>query len=531
MTRPPMIPSWQMAQGAEGQPGPSGDPGPPGTSSDRFYLPEDYGDVDGTGATSDLEALQAATDAAHDAGGGTVVLWQRYGIDGPWNIRGGVCVYQLSVPQLEAPAQDELGIVCLTTDAQVMYGQGGSGGSTNDNPGELRNLYVDGADVGGTDDALFVCDASNAALYNLNVRHSAGHGIDIGSSQNLTFYNIHSGEHHNGTALLFKSRSLGRQGPGGNKIYGGHVGDSYLPLHVTSNEPAVIDVEGVPTLVADFSPPHDNIIEGVLWETGRVDDDAVIRCNGVFEAGETMLRSCVATAGTHVTENEEDCCYLVDNPIFTGYSTTVTFDSCYFGGGAGTIKATDAVRVMQSGAFNEVRMYGRTQLANVDYVLCADGAHLGAGSDLVASIQSPVLFVTGGISWYRLINAAGTSGALTGLVEQRITPSRFVMPAGLGNVFQARREGDVANRIQIDRDGGIRHLNAATGATVASIINAGAGYLISGETAVQIAAFTTALRPAASNALYLHKLILDTTLNKLIWSDGTNWRDAMGTAV
>lgn len=44
------------------------------------------------------------------------------------------------------------------------------------------------------------------------------------------------------------------------------------------------------------------------------------------------------------------------------------------------------------------------------------------------------------------------------------------------------------------------------------------------------ASYTTANRPAA-NTVGDGQSIYDTTLNKPLWSDGTAWRDATGTAV
>jgi hypothetical protein len=479
-----------------------------GGGGGHFYYAEDYTEPGDPDPDDWTEPIQAMIDAAHAVGGGTWVIWRQYPFEGQINIRGGVCVYQLAMPQLESPAQEEIGLKATGPDAQVMYGQGGAGGSTNDNPGEIRNLYVEGDHIGGDGDALFVCDASNTALYNLHVRNSAGHGIDVGSSQNLVFYNIHAAGSDSGTALLFKSRSIGRQGPGGNKIYGGHVGDSYLPIHVTSNDPT------------DFFPPHDNIIEGVLFETGRLAANAVIRANGVFEAGETVLRSCVATSGVQVTENELDCCYYVDNPIFEGFSTILTLDSCYIGGGAGAVKATDGIRILQTNAYNEVRLYGRTNVANVDYLFNVDGTHLGAGSDALASVHGPLVEVTAGIELFRLTNGAGTSGAWTGFVDVRVTPLRFIVPTGLGSVFQTRREGDVANRLQIDRDGNIR-AGDGTGVLTAQFLNNVTGWIINGKTVVQIADYTTATRP---NPVSLpNRLIIDTDIDSLMFSDGATW--------
>lgn len=48
--------------------------------------------------------------------------------------------------------------------------------------------------------------------------------------------------------------------------------------------------------------------------------------------------------------------------------------------------------------------------------------------------------------------------------------------------------------------------------------------------AVQTGAFATGSRPSAATA-GVGAMILDTTLNKPVWSDGTNWRDATGTVV
>lgn len=418
----------------------------------KFYSPKNYpGAVVGGGVTS-LAAVQAAYDDAFDHGNGCVIIDERYGFDGDLRIPGGVSTFQTATPKYAVPEADEIGLIALTSDARVLYGQGGAGGSVNDNPGLVLNLYVDGANVGGAGDALFVCDAANSTLINLHVRRSAGAGVDLGSSQNLNFFNvqIHESYTGEGVALLVKSRSLGRQGPGHNTFFGGHIGDSLVPIKVTANG------------TDDYFPPHDNIFEGTIFETGRIAGKAVT-CTGIFEAGETVFRSCVATIGASATEITNDCIFLIDNPIFTGYSTTVVWDGAYLGGGAGTVKATDAIKIRQSGAFNEARLKGRTQVANVTNLVCVDGVHLGAGSDFVGSIDQPVTFVTGGISWFRGING----GSYNGLLAKHITPMRFEMPDGVnGNPLQVRRSGDSFNRWQRDRDGTERFLDPATGATV-----------------------------------------------------------------
>lgn len=470
-----------------------------GGGDTHYYYPEDYGAAAYPFDSGD--ALRDCYQAAHDAGGGTVVIWERLGFTGDVSILGGVNTLQLSIPQLEIPAEAEIGLIALDTTSRVLYGLGGTGGSTNDNPGVVYNLYVDGDNVSAG--SLFLCNAANSTLFNLQVRNSAGNGLDLGPSQNLVFYNVQSGGHSSGIACDLKTTVLGQQGPGGNKFYGGHIGDSKTPLRVSASGPT------------DFFPPHDNIFDGVIFETGRT-AGLPIDCSVKLEAGETQFRACVFTIGafgsTAGTINE-NCNILVTNDIYTGYSSIGVFDSCYFGAGAGTTKATHNIRVKQGGALNEVRFYGRTQAANATYFLATDGG------DLTGSVDGTLYFFTAYTSTYTSIN----SGTYTGILSNSSTARRWTMGANLANPIQIRREGDAANRMQIDRDGGIRHLNATTGATVASIINGGTGYLISGENIVQIAAFTTAGRPAANNPLYLRRPIIDTDLGLLLWSDGTNW--------
>jgi hypothetical protein len=54
--------------------------------------------------------------------------------------------------------------------------------------------------------------------------------------------------------------------------------------------------------------------------------------------------------------------------------------------------------------------------------------------------------------------------------------------------------------------------------------------VLSQQFPVRAGLFTTALRPSAVT-LGRGAEIYDTTLNKPVWSDGTNWRDAAGTIV
>jgi hypothetical protein len=490
-----------------------------GSASTHFYYPEDYGAQAypfDSGA-----ALQDCYDAAHDAGGGTVVIWRQYGFTGNLTVRGGVNTLQLSIPQLEIPGQEELGLTALDATAKVLYGIGSVGASTDDNPGVVYNLSVDGdgiGGVGGSGNGLFVCNAANSTLFNLQVRNSAAHGLVLGPSQNLVFYNVQSGGHSVGTACQLKTLVAGQQGAGGNKFYGGHIGDSLLPLEVTSTGPT------------DFSMPHDNIFDGVLFETGRT-AGLPIDCSIKLLSGETQFRACVFTIGAFggtAGVINENCNILMDNAVYnTAYSTTGTFDSCYFGAGAGTTKATHNVRIKQSGAFNEIRLYGRNQVANAQYFSCTDGG------DLTGSIEGTLNFVTAYTGTFTAING----GANTGWLAKRLTPIRFETPAlsvgvNPGAPIQVRTVGDDANAVQIEPNGTIRWTKRtapSAGTTNSAIIPGTTGLAITGENAIRVAGFTTVGRPSAAS--YTQTPIYDTTLKMPLWSDGTSWYSSLDSNV
>lgn len=124
------------------------------------------------------------------------------------------------------------------------------------------------------------------------------------------------------------------------------------------------------------------------------------------------------------------------------------------------------------------------------------------------------------------------------------------------NTWKGKRSTDSFNRVELDTQNSQLKFGDGTAAPTgffggtASALTIGGGfpltpltnnsqdcglsslkwrYLRTG-TGVQVGGFATASRPSAATA-GAYTMIWDTTLNKPIWSDGTNWRDATGTVV
>lgn len=104
-------------------------------------------------------------------------------------------------------------------------------------------------------------------------------------------------------------------------------------------------------------------------------------------------------------------------------------------------------------------------------------------------------------------------------------------PAGKNSTIQFKIGG--TNKWQIYNDAGsglfVRDM-AASVMALEFVTGAGVTGQAKFAGTVKSGAATTASRPSASTA-GAGAMIYDTTLSKPIWSDGTVWRDAAGTAV
>jgi hypothetical protein len=438
----------------------------------QFYRPEDYGAV-GDGITDDGDAIRAAYVAA-SVTGGIVILSKRYGFTGKIKHYGGMGAWQIASQKIPAVTLDgwsEPGLVALDSTAWYSYGDGADGsGSANDNPGSIWGLVVDGNNIAGAaHDAIFVCDAAQPSIYDLTCMNSIGAGFFTGRSQNMNIHNLQvSG---NVIGILAEPNVLGQQGPGHMIFNGGHAHDNQTNLHVRARG------------ATDFFGAHDIVFSETLFETGRVAGQPV-NVNVRHEVGDLTLLNCNLTYGVQVgggTGNNvvEDCAIILDNPVFTGYSTRLSIVGGSVGGGGNTV--TDGIRIKQSGSANILNLSGGIAWANVANKICVDGSVLG-GADAVISHRSTDTNVTGGINDVRLI------GGATFLVPANKTwlGTKYELPSGtisgggafanglLQNPIVISHKDEASARLNIDWNGTLRYLDPTTGATIGSLLRNGA---------------------------------------------------------
>lgn len=489
---------------------------------DRFdrktkWHPEDFGDGAPGYPNNDSPAIVAAI-AAAGAFGGTVELMggKTYGGSGDILQKNGVAVRGGSSNAYGNGNASR--IKAIDDTFRYRWGSATAGGANF--PGEFEGVIIDGDDIAGAGHELFRVEAVDSTLMNPVVLNSAGDGMVLHNAQNCTIINPRidncpDGDcykvQNNDEAMLAGAPFNGQAG-GHNIVFGGHITRGKRLFHFDYD---IVDPGGL----LNFWP-HDNMFFGTIFE--QYQDDCELL--GRISDGEARFIHCTFTGSSGMLTVDEDCLILVENEKRPELPVYATFDSCDFG--AGAIGVADLIRSKSYGAANAIRIYGKTLVANANqgYFLCDDrgpGGGLGVVGGVFGAIDGLTTATDGtGLKLSRGLNG-GSGASFTTTVRQ---PLRWDMDADQGSPIQIRRKGDTSNRFQVDRDGGLRWLSGASPATVASIINVGAGLLVSGENVLQIASFTTAGRPAAANPFYLHRLILDTTIGALFWSDGATWR-------
>jgi hypothetical protein len=429
--------------GRQGEPGPPGDTGPGGAPR-SFYYPTDaaFGAV-GDGVTDDQAALEACWEAAA-ATGGVVLIDRPYGFSDKIKHYGGMEVWQIRPRQIlyVAPGTAladypiEPGLIALEDTAWYQYGDGSDGsGSANDNPGPIRGLAIDGRGIAGGGDGLFVMDANQSSIYDLMVVYSAGHGLRTGRSQNVNLFNPQIG----GCAGTgFKIKTLDgldtQQGAGHILTFGGHIHDNYLGVDIDMG-------------AGTFFPPHDNVFTKTLIESGRNADLGPVKCAVRANAGQTQFNDCNITFGVNATAHEDDCCILVDNSVTSGLgsvSTVVGYRGGSIGGGGDGM--TDAIRIKQTLAANEVRIEGRIAWANVTYMFAVDGIDAGFCDPIITHTGQDV-FITGGIKKMRAINA----GTLLNGYRKQWQGNLFELPTGERSDGATLTNGDIPNPFVVKR--------------------------------------------------------------------------------
>jgi hypothetical protein len=397
-----------------------------------FYTPEQFGAV-GDGVADDSTEVQAAMDAAFEAGGGTVYLSKRYGCRGDIRHRGAITVLGTS-RQKVLSADDNLdrGLVALDATFRYRYGQWGVG-SLDDNPGPLLNLVIDGRNVATE---LFRMECVDGSVVDCNIVKSAGNCVEVGGSQNTTIERCVIG-HSAGSAINFYNNP--GQGAGNIKINNTYFATS--GYHVTSDSDP-----------ANFWP-HDVFFDKCLFEN-YTPGNGLIK----LEAGDFQFVRCVITNSNNGSIPPPDgCVVLIQQTAWPTVSTTVVFDSCYFNGGA--VNLAHLVKVDATGGVgNNVAFTGRNQFnkANVAIGL--------VGPASLVSLEGTPLRVQPSMDWFSVISGAG----LGNLTNATPAPMRWAMPddATLGLPIQVRRESDIANRLSINRDGTVLWGDGASPATV-----------------------------------------------------------------
>lgn len=400
------------------------------TTDGPFFLPKTYGAVGYPSVVDNHDALQACFDAAY-AVGGTVLIDDHYTCAGELIHRGGIIVQGLGGDKvLVSPDGKIPGITALDSTFRYRYGNWSTANSADDNPGALRDLVIDGDDVGGADDGLLIMQCVDGFVGNCTVLRSAGNGILFDGTQNSVVLGGLNG-YHAGRGLDFSRIDDEGQGAANVRIYGMYQGSSTVGLY-SSSDPA------------NFWP-HDIYID-CLMETYVDGTDLVHLTAGDFH----MTNPLITNSNAVPTGN--DCLILIENIAWPTVGTVLTLHSPILNGGGGG-GVTDLIRIKNAGtdAPNTVIVDGHAQWNNADNIYCIDGG--GVVNSGRVHDRSEGVKISGTLNTFRV----NGTGYLYYCRNEVGIPQRLMMPDDVSGTLQhplgIGHEDDTYTRRSWSRDG------------------------------------------------------------------------------
>lgn len=401
-----------------------------------------YGAV-GDGQTDDGPAIQAAIDAAYAAGGGTVML-SRGAVHG-WS--GEIVVKNAVILAGTAARQYGIdilvpGLLALDATAHVAIGKWNVGVAAQ--PGGARDLYVDGAGVGGAAAELVRVAGVDLFVEHVHVVRSAGDGIVFDNVQNSTVVAGYSVEHV-GAALALDN------GSGNVTFVGGYFGHADRALHIRET-PNQNNGYFFGTSGCNF---YNTIFE--RYERNRTEHALI-----VVECGQhNVFHNVNFSNGS--SKVSDDCLVLINSSAYPGIATMVEFDSTFSYPGPASAPLTDVFRIVGS---QPVTFSGDGFVDQGKNLICQD-----SGSAPVA-LTGTFSYLLPSLQFRRAING----GTFANWYNTRRTADHYRIADG-SSAVEVRREADAQPRGYVGPDLDLAWQNGSDTKVRASLAHDGAGML------------------------------------------------------